>query len=89
MAMDEQKPVVWLGDSLRRLRDFPDDVRDEIGYAIYLAQLGEVHASAGTMKGYNAVEVVSDHDGDTFRGVYTTKFEGVIYGNYIGDYIHR
>jgi phage-related protein len=58
---------------------FPDEVKSEIGHAIYLAQCGDKHSSAGPMKGYNAVEIVSDYDGDTFRGVYTTKFEGVIY----------
>ena len=31
------KPIAFLGDSLDRLRDFPDDVRSEAGH-----QLGEV-----------------------------------------------
>jgi len=31
------------------------------------------------MQGFNAVEVVSDFDGDTFRAVYTTKFEDAVY----------
>jgi phage-related protein len=28
------KPVVWLGDSLRKLKAFPAAVQDEMGYAI-------------------------------------------------------
>jgi phage-related protein len=31
------------------------------------------------MRGINAVEIVSDFDGDTFRGVYTTKIKEYIY----------
>jgi phage-related protein len=77
--MGTHKGVVWMGDSLKRLREFPEDVQQEIGYVLYLAQLGENHASAGPMKGYNAVEIVSDYAGNAFRGVYTTKFEDVIY----------
>src|SRR5690349_15851710 len=79
MAIDSQKRVVWVGDSLRRLKVFPEEVQSEMGYAIYLAQRGESHSSAGPMKGYNAVDVVSEYEGNAFRAVYTTKFEGVIY----------
>jgi len=46
MSAPPLKPVVWLGDSLRELRAFPATVRDEMGYAIYLAQRGEKHVSA-------------------------------------------
>jgi phage-related protein len=31
------------------------------------------------MKGLNAVEIVSDYSGNTYRGVYTTMFRGEIY----------
>lgn len=31
------------------------------------------------MKGLNAVEIVSDYRGDTYRGIYTTKLKGFIY----------
>jgi phage-related protein len=31
------------------------------------------------MKGINAVEIVTDFDGDAFRGIYTTKFGDAIY----------
>jgi phage-related protein len=79
MSTESRKKLHWLGDSLKRLRDFPREVREEIGYAIYLAEFGETHPLAGRMQGYNAVEIVSDFDGDTFRGVYTTKCEGSVY----------
>jgi phage-related protein len=70
------KAVVWLGDSLRELKTFPSAVQDEMGYAIYLAQLGQKHLSAKPLKGLGSgvIEVVSDHRGDTFRSVYTVRF---------------
>jgi phage-related protein len=75
----ERKAVRWMGDSRKRLRDFPDAVRFEIGQALYQAELGERHPSASAMQGLNAVEIVSDYRGDTYRGVYTTRLKGFIY----------
>jgi phage-related protein len=33
------------------LRAWPQDVHDEVGYALYLAQIGEQHADAKPLKG--------------------------------------
>jgi phage-related protein len=74
-----KKRLFWLGDSRRRLGEFPEDVRSEIGYALFLAEHGESHPSAKRMRGDNAVEIVSDYDGDTFRGIYTTRFKDSVY----------
>jgi phage-related protein len=68
-----------MGDSLDKLRGFPDEVRQEIGYAIYLAEHGESYPSVKHMQGFNAIEIVVSYDGDAFRGVYTTKFQDCIY----------
>ena len=69
------KPIVWLGDSLRALQSFPATVQDEVGYALFLAQVGEKHIAAKPLKGLGpgVLEVVSDHRGDTFRAVYTVR----------------
>jgi phage-related protein len=75
----DRKPIHWVGDSLKRLREFPVAVRSEIGQALYQAELGEGHPSASPMQGINAVEIVSNYRGDTYRGIYTTKFKGQIY----------
>jgi phage-related protein len=47
-----------------------------MGYAIYLAQCGQKHASAKALKGMGSgvLEVVSDHRSGTFRSVYTVRF---------------
>ena len=73
------KRIAWMGDSRERLRGFPEEVRYEIGSALRQAQFGEPHPSAKPMRGINAVEIVSDFDGDTFRGVYTTEIREHIY----------
>ncbi|HTB10835.1 MAG TPA: type II toxin-antitoxin system RelE/ParE family toxin [Bryobacteraceae bacterium] len=74
-----RKYLFWLGDSRRRLGEFPEEVRSEIGYALFLAEVGEWSSSAKRMRGYNAIEIVSDYDGNTFRAVYTTGFKNAVY----------
>jgi phage-related protein len=34
------KRIVWLGDSLDRLREFPEDARHEAGYQLERIQAG-------------------------------------------------
>jgi phage-related protein len=74
-----KKRLFWLGDSRRRLGEFPEEACSEIGYTLFLAEVGESHPSAKRMPGYNAVEIVADYDGDAFRGVYTTRFKDAVY----------
>ena len=61
---------------------FSEDVRDVFGYALHLAQHGEKHLDARPLKGFGGaktLEIVEDHQGDTYRAVYTVKFEGYVY----------
>jgi phage-related protein len=76
------KPVTWVGTSLRDLRGFPPLVQDVIGYALYLAQSGGKHQDAKVLTGFGGagvLEVIKDHRGDTFRGVYTLRYAGTVY----------
>ena len=80
--MTPQKPTVWIGSSRDDLRSFPDEVRRLMGFAINDAQNGDEHPRAKALKGFGGrtvLEVVDDEDGDTYRGVYTVRFAGVIY----------
>jgi phage-related protein len=77
-----KKPVFWIGNSLEELKKFPDEVRDEMGYALYLAQMDNKHPMAKPLKGFSGagvLEVVDNFDGDTYRTVYTVKLAGVVY----------
>ena len=78
----QRKPLEWIGPSRRNLREFPEDVQDELGFALYQAQLGSKHISAKPLKGFgggSVLEIVKDHQGDTFRAVYTLRFRLAIY----------
>ena len=78
---DMLKPVQWMGSSKADLKRFPDPVQGRMGFAIYRAQLGRRHRDAKPLKGFGpgVVEVVARHDGDTYRAVYTVRFEGAVY----------
>ena len=75
------KSVQWVGASKADLRRFPDPVQHRMGFAIYQAQIGLRHRDAKLLKGFGSgvLEVVSRHDGDTFRAVYTVRFETAVY----------
>lgn len=76
------KPLHWMGSSLSEVRGFPEEVRQEIGYAIHLAQLGDKSASSFPMVGFggaSVLEVVVDSSGNTFRSVYTVRFKNAVY----------
>jgi phage-related protein len=76
------KPVEWIGSSLNDLQEFPEDVQQMMGFALYRAQLGKKHPDAKPLKGFKGagiLEIVDNFDGDTYRAVYTVKFEGIVY----------
>jgi phage-related protein len=76
------KPLKWVGSSKDDLIAFPDAVRKEMGHALYLAQIGMKSPKARPLRGFGGagvLEVVDDHDGDTYRAVYTVKFRGIVY----------
>jgi phage-related protein len=76
------KPVEWIASSLDDLKDFPEDVQQAVGYALYRAQCGEKHSSVKPLKGFkgaSVLEAIQDFDGDTYRVVYTVKFGEVVY----------
>ena len=76
-----EKPPFWVGSSQRDLQAFPERVKDDIGTALSVAQFGDKHPSAKPWKvlGGGIFEVVEDHRGDTYRAVYTVKFESAVY----------
>lgn len=82
MAQSNVKPVKWIGSSRKDLKLFPPAVQAEIGYALFSAQQNRTHPSVKPLKGFkgiNVLEIVENFDGDTYRAIYTVKFEGVVY----------
>ena len=77
-----ERPLIWIGSSRRDLRSFPRQVRRDIGHALYAAQQGEIDPAAKPLKGFrgsSVVEIIADHDGDTWRAVYTVRFGEAVY----------
>lgn len=81
-ADDDPKPIYWIGSSRDDLREFPLEVRQVMGFALFQAQQGGKHANAKPLKGFggaSVLEVVEDDNGSTYRAVYTVKFAGAVY----------
>ena len=76
------KPVRWIASSRDDLRRYPDEVQNHIGYALYVAQIGDIHPSARPLKGFGGagvLEVVKESSGGTFRAVYTVRFDDALH----------
>lgn len=77
-----RKPAEFVGSAKDDLSAFPREVKIAMGYAIHTAQIGGKYPNAKPLKGFGGagvLEIVEDHDGDTYRAVYTVKFAGAVY----------
>jgi phage-related protein len=78
----EPKPCFFVGPSRRELQALPDEVQDEIGYALYQAQCGGTPLSAKPLKGFaggGVLEIVENFDRNTYRAVYSVRFAQAVY----------
>jgi phage-related protein len=76
------KPVVWIGSSRRDLREMPQQVRRDIGQALYTAQQGVTDPAAKPLKGFGGarvMEIVERYRTDAYRAVYTAHFDNAVY----------
>ena len=80
-AASGERPPYWVGSSRKDLPTFPEIVKDHLGVALSVAQFGGKHPDAKPWKGEGAevLEIVEDHSGDTWRAVYTVRFEKAVY----------
>jgi phage-related protein len=79
---ESAKPLFWVGSSKRDLREFPAEVRQAMGFALWQAQNGDKHVHAKVLKGFGGagvLEVVENDEAGTNRAVYTVKFAGAVY----------
>jgi phage-related protein len=79
---DTVRPVIWIGSSRRDLRAMPEQVRRDIGQALYTAQQGETDPAAKPLKGFGGtrvMEIVERDRSGTFRAVYTAQFADAVY----------
>ena len=79
---DTIRPVIWIGSSLRDLRGLPQEVRRDIGQALYTAQQGATDPAAKPLKGFGGtrvMEIVERDRSGAYRAVYTAHFADAIY----------
>ena len=83
--LKNHKELVFPGRTKEVLSAMPDEVRRQIGHALHRAQLGEKDHNAKPLterkefKGGKVLEIVADHNTDTYRGVYTVEYAEGIY----------
>lgn len=75
------KTVVWIGDSLKQVKSFPTEVRQDIGSSLLDVQLGSKPSNAKPFKGVGSgvFEIVTRFDKNTFRTVYAVQIGQRIY----------
>ena len=75
------RKAIWIGDSLKRLKEFPEEVQDEIGYTLQKVQEGLMPRNAKLLKGFSpaVMEIVCDYDTNTYRAVCTVKIGNLVY----------
>ena len=75
------KPVQFLGDSLNCIRDFPEDVRHDVGFQIDRVQRGMQPDDFRPMPsiGKGVEEIRVRDDSGAFRVIYTARLADSIY----------
>ena len=75
------KPVEFLGDSLDRLREFPDDAKQDAGYQLERVQNGLQQDDFKPMPtiGKGVEEIRVRDDNGTFRVIYTARLADAVY----------
>jgi len=76
-----EKPLHWVGSSKRDLLGFPQEVVDNIGYALGVVQYGGHPPSAKPWKGLGpgVAEIVEQGAAGTYRVVYVVRCRKAIY----------
>ena len=80
--MTRVKRTYFVGSSREDLKAFPEEVRWDMGYALFQAQNGLKPTAARPLKGFGGagvLEIIENFSGDTYRVVYTVKFKKAIY----------
>jgi phage-related protein len=75
------KPIVFVGDSLKRLREFPDDVRQDAGYQLDKVQRGQSPDDGKPMPaiGKGVQEVRLWDESGTYRVIFTARLREAVY----------
>lgn len=75
------KKLTWLADSRSSVKLFPAGVRDNIGYALFAAQSGELSPKAKPLHGLGngVMEIAANNESGSYRAVYAVSIGDSIY----------
>jgi phage-related protein len=75
------KEIEFLGDSLERLREFPQDAKHDAGYQLALVQQGERPTDAKPMRsiGKGVEKIRIRDDTGAYRVIYTARMAEAVY----------
>ena len=75
------KPIVFVGDSLKRLREFPEEARHEAGYQLDKVQRGQTPDDFKPMPqiGKGVEEIRIWEDSGTYRVIFTARLRDAVY----------
>ena len=81
MSMGSEKPIYWMGTSLKDLMAFPDTVKKEAGYQLHRVQngLNPENWKPFQTVGVGTKEIRISEDGNAFRVLFVAKFADKIF----------
>ena len=77
----ELKPVYWCRSSKKDFDGFPEDVKNDAGYALHRVQTGKTPFNFDHLPeiGSGVMEIKVDHAGDTYRAIYVANFDEAVH----------
>lgn len=74
------KELIWVGTSLDDLRQMPEEVRQEVGYALDRVQRRLPHPAVKVLSGLSGVQEIRVDEGHaTYRTVYVVNLPDALY----------
>jgi phage-related protein len=78
----KRKQLIWIGSSYEDLICFPSEVVHAIGYALFRAEVGEVHEHAKVFSGMGNAKIWEIRENDrsgTYRVIYTIEMQNFVF----------
>ncbi len=76
MNAKTEKSLVWIGSSKKDLLELPQDIVKSVGYTLHFAQKDLTPPNVKPLSGFHGagvLEVIENHDGNTYRAIYTLR----------------
>lgn len=82
MDKHQVKQLIWVASSKKDLLSLPEEIIKSMGYTLHWVQAGLTPPGVKPLKGFlgaGVLEKVEDFDGNTYRAVYTVRFEDTVF----------